>query len=177
MGRVHAEQVEYTGAAQRAAELGCASADHLERIDADGINALADSNTVGVLLPGAMTYLRDDPPPVAEMIEAGVDLAVATDFNPGSSPVRDLWACATLACLGMGLGVEQALLGITRNAGRALGRPDLGWLGPGSVGDLCLMAPPPGEPASHEVLVQYLGGHSARCVVRDGTILWGGENA
>ena len=125
VGRVHAEQVEHTGAAKRAAELGCASADHLERIDAEGINAMAAHGTIGVLLPGAMTYLGDAPPPVAELLEAGVDLAVATDFNPGSSPVRDLWACATLACIRMGLSVEQALVGITRNAGRALGRSDL----------------------------------------------------
>jgi imidazolonepropionase len=168
VGRVHAEQVEYTGAAQRAAELGCASADHLERIDPQGIESMAAHGTIGVLLPGAMTYLGDAPPPVAELLEAGVELAVATDFNPGSSPVRDLWACATLACIRMGLSVEQALVGITRNAGRALGRADLGWLGPGSVGDFALVAPPPGEPVRHEVLVQYMGGHRATVVVRDG---------
>ena len=173
VGRVHAEQVEHTGAAKRAAELGCASADHLERIDAEGINAMAAHGTIGVLLPGAMTYLGDAPPPVAELLEAGVDLAVATDFNPGSSPVRDLWACATLACIRMGLSVEQALVGITRNAGRALGRSDLGWLGPGSVGDIVLVAPPAGEPVRHEVLVQYMGGHRAKVVVKDGRVVVG----
>jgi imidazolonepropionase len=173
VGRVHAEQVEHTGAAARAAEMGCASADHLERIDADGIKAMAAHGTIGVLLPGAMTYLGDAPPPVAELLEAGVELAVATDFNPGSSPVRDLWACATLSCVRMGLNVEQALVGITRNAGKALGRLDLGWLGPGSVGDFALVVPPPGEPARPEVLVQYMGGHRAKVVVRDGRLVVG----
>ncbi len=171
VGRVHAEQVTLTGAAALAAGLGCASADHLERVDAAGIEALAARGTVGVLLPGAMTYLRDAAPPVAALRAAGVPLAVATDFNPGSSPVRDLLACATLACLSMGLTPEEAVQGITRVAGRALGRPDLGWLGPGSVGDMALFEPPPGEPPSWPVLVQYLGGHRASSVIRAGRVV------
>ncbi len=167
-GRVHAEQVQHTGAAALAAELGCTSADHLERLDEAGVAAMGASETVAVLLPGAMLYLKDPPPPVAALREAGVPLAVATDFNPGSSPVRSLLACATLSCLTMGLSVEEALLGITRVAGRALGRPELGWLGPGSTADLALFRPPPGEPVCHASLVQYLGGHRAEAVVRDG---------
>jgi imidazolonepropionase len=167
-GRVHAEQVQHTGAAALAAELGCTSADHLERLDPEVVAALGASDTVAVLLPGAMLYLRDPPPPVAALREAGVPLAVATDFNPGSSPVRSLLGCATLSCLTMGLSVEEALLGITRNAGRALGRPELGWLGPGSAADLALFRPPPGEPSAHASLIQYLGGHRAEVVVRDG---------
>lgn len=170
VGHLHAEQVAYTGAAALAAELGCASAEHLERVDAAGIAAMAAAGTVGVMLPGARAYLRDTAPPARQMIDAGVRLAVATDFNPGSSPVRDLWSCATLACLDFGLTVEEALLGITRHAGLALARPDLGWLGPGSAADLVLVAPPPGEPARYEVLVQYLGGHRAELVLRGGQI-------
>lgn len=167
-GRIHAEQVEHTGSAALAAELGCASADHLEQLDEAGVQALAASDTVGVLLPGARLYLKDPSPPARALIEAGGTVAVATDFNPGSSPVRDLLACATLACVEMGLTVDQALRGITRNAGLALGRPELGWLGPRSAADLALFKPPPGEPASAAVLVQYLGGHRAHVVVRDG---------
>ncbi len=170
IGHLHAEQVAHTGAAALAAELGCASAEHLERIDGAGIEAMAAAGTIGVMLPGARAYLRDSPPPAREMIAAGVRLAVATDFNPGSSPVRDLWSCATLACLDFGLSAEEALLGITRHAGLALGRPELGWLGPGSAADLVLVAPPPGEPARPEVLVQYLGGHRAALLVRGGRI-------
>jgi imidazolonepropionase len=166
--RIHAEQVAHTGAAAVAAELGATSADHLEQLDAAGVAAMAEHGTVAVLLPGAMLYLKDPPPPVAALREAGVPMAVSTDFNPGSSPVRDLWSCATLACLRMGLTVREALLGITRNAGRALGRDDLGWLGPGSAADMVLMAPPAGEPAELPVLVQYLGGHRATHVVKGG---------
>ncbi len=166
--RIHAEQVAHTGSAAMAAALGATSADHLEQLDAVGVQAMAEHGTVAVLLPGAMLYLKDPPPPVQALREAGVPMAVSTDFNPGSSPVRDLWSCATLACIRMGLRVDEALLGITRNAGRALGREDLGWLGPGSAADLALLAPPPGEPAELAVLVQYLGGHRATHVIKGG---------
>ena len=166
--RIHAEQVAHTGAAAMAAGLGATSADHLEQLDDAGVAAMARHGTVAVLLPGAMLYLKDPPPPVAALRAAGVPMAVSTDFNPGSSPVRDLWTCATLACLRMGLRVDEALLGITRNAGRALGRDDLGWIGPGSSADLVLLAPPPGEPAELAVLVQYLGGHRAHHLVKAG---------
>jgi len=169
--RVHAEQVVHTGAAALAASLGATSADHLERLDDAGVDALARAGTVAVLLPGAMLYLKDPPPPAAALRRAGVRMAVATDFNPGSSPVRDLLACATLACLTLGFTVEEALLGITRHAGLALGRPDLGWIGPGSAGDLSLFFPPPGEPADPAVLVQYLGSHRACRVVKHGRLV------
>ncbi len=162
--RIHAEQVAFTGAARLAAELGARSADHLERIDADGIAAMASSGTVAVLLPGAMLYLRDPSPPVAALRAAGVRMAIGTDFNPGSSPVRDLLTCATLACLTMGLTVREALAGVTSCAADALNRPRLGRLAPGSQADVAAFRPPPGEPAEARVLVQYLGGHRAEHV-------------
>lgn len=166
--RAHAEQVEYTGIAAAAAALGATCVDHLERLDEAGVAALAAHGTVAVMLPGAQLYLRDTAPPVAALREAGVPLAVGTDLNPGSSPVHDPWTCATLACLIQGLTVEEALLGLTRNAGRALGRPMLGHLGPGAVGDLVLIRPPPGEPPTAAALVQHLGGAQVLAVVQDG---------
>ena len=166
--KAHAEQIEHTGIAALAARLGALSVDHLERLDDDGIAAMAASGTVAVLLPGAMLYLRDPSPPVARLRAAGVPLAVATDFNPGSSPLPDLWAAATLSCLTMGLTVEEALAGITRHAATALGRPDLGRLEVGCAADLVLVRPPAGEPAELRVLVQYLGGHRAERVYKGG---------
>lgn len=162
--RVHAEQVEHTGAAALAASLGALSADHLERLDEAGAAAMGRAGTVAVLLPGAMVYLRDTSPPIDLLRRHGVSMAVGTDFNPGSSPVRDLWACATLACVTMRLTVAEALAGITTVAARAVGRPDRGWLGPGSRADLALFAPPPGEPAELRTLIQYMGGHVAEQV-------------
>ncbi|MFT4624453.1 MAG: imidazolonepropionase [Myxococcota bacterium] len=156
--RIHAEQVEHTGAAAMAARLGALSCDHLERIDAVGIDAMAASGSVAVMLPGAMLYLRDASPPVGALREAGVPLAVATDLNPGSSPVGDLWACATLAAVTMRLTVEEALLGITAVAADALGLPERGRIRPGGPGDVVVVRPPAGERASPAVLVQYLGG-------------------
>lgn len=166
--KAHAEQVEHTGVAALAASFGALSCDHLERVDDAGIAAMAAAGTVAVLLPGAMLHLRDPAPPVARLRAAGVPMAVATDLNPGSSPVPDLWACAALACLTMGLTVEEALAGITVNAGRALGRPDLGRLAPGAPADVALYRPPPGEVPDPRALVQSVGGHRAEQVFIDG---------
>ena len=98
-------------------------------------------------------------------------MAVATDFNPGSSPVADLWSCATLACLTMGLTVDEALLGITRVAAECLGLPRHGWIGPGSAADLALIEPPSGEPCAPDSLVQFMGPHRARTVIASGRVL------
>ena len=166
--RAHAEQVAFTGIAGAAARLGATAVDHLERIDEAGIAALARYGTVAVLLPGAQLYLRDSAPPVAAMREAGVRLAVGTDLNPGSSPLHDLWTAATLACLLQGLTVEEAMRGITVEAGRALGHPELGRLAPGLPGDLILVAPPPGEPVRVAPLIQHMGAQSVIDLVRDG---------
>lgn len=172
--RVHAEQIAYTGVAEAAARLGATCADHLERLDEAGVAALAAHGTVAVLLPGAQLYLRDTSPPVAALRAAGVPMAIGTDLNPGSSPVHDLWACATLATLLQRLTVEEAVLGVTRHAGAALGRPELGWLGLTSVADLALFAPPPGEPAQVAGLVQNLGFPRAHTVIRDGRVVFSG---
>ena len=166
--RAHAEQVSHTGIAAAAARLGATCVDHLERLDEKGVAAMAASGTVATLLPGAQLYLRDSPPPVGLLREAGVPFAVATDLNPGSSPLHDLWAAATLSCILQGLSLAEAVRGITRNAGLALGRSELGWLGAGSAADLALYRPPPGEPAMVDTLVQHLQGHQAVAVVRDG---------
>ena len=166
--KIHAEQLTHTGAAAMAAELGAVSADHLEYIDESGVATLARHGTVAVLLPGAMLQLSLPSPPVASLREAGVPLCVATDLNPGSSTFHDLWVCASLSCLTMGLTVDEAILGITANAGRALGRPDLGRLVKGGPGDLVVMAPAPGEPATAASLLQHVGGASPRLVVSGG---------
>ena len=171
--RAHAEQVTHTGMAAAAARLGATCVDHLEQLDAEGIQAMAENNTVAVLLPGAQLYLKDPTPPVAALRQAGVPMAVGTDLNPGSSPLHDIWTAATLACIAQGLTVEEAILGITRNAGRALGRPEVGWIGQGSVADLALFAPPPGEPPTAASLIQHMGRSGAVAVIADGVRVHG----
>lgn len=169
--KAHAEQVAHTGIAAAAARMGALSVDHLERLDDAGVAAMAQAGTVAVLLPGAQLYLKDSPPPVEALRAAGVPMALATDLNPGSSPVHDPWTIATLACLLQGFTVEEAVLGLTRHAGRALGRDELGWLGPGSVADLALFRPPPGEPCDVAALVQHQGSWRVEALFRDGEAL------
>lgn len=167
--RAHAEQVSHTGIAEAAADLGAIALDHLERINDAGIAAMARAETVAVLLPGAQLYLKDSAPPVEAFREAGVPMAVGTDLNPGSSPVHDLWTAATLACVVQGLTIEEAIIGITRNAARAIGQPESGVLVTGGRADIALFAPPPGEPATVAGLIQHMGLPDAVCVIVNGT--------
>ncbi|MBI5478290.1 MAG: imidazolonepropionase [Deltaproteobacteria bacterium] len=136
--RLHADQIAETGAAALAAELGARSADHLERISADGIAALAGAGTTAVLLPGAALCLGDPWPPARALIKAGVPVALGTDLNPGSSMTESLPLMMSLACTQMRMRVEEAWLAVTRVAADSLGRADAGRLQPGSRADLVL---------------------------------------
>lgn len=137
--RLHADQRTAGGGAQLAAEYGALSADHLERTDAEGAAALARAGTVAVLLPGAFYALRDEEkPPVALFRQAGVRMAVATDCNPGSSPLTSLLTAVNMAVILFGLTVDEALAGVTREAARAIGRWDE--MGSLEVGKACNLA-------------------------------------
>lgn len=122
--KLHAEQLSDSGGAIRAAQLGALSCDHLEYLSPEGVDAMAQAGSVAVLLPGAFFHLRESKkPPTGRLREAGVPIAIATDFNPGTSPVRSLRMCGQWAALLFGLSLEEVFLGITLNATRALGRP------------------------------------------------------
>jgi len=121
--RLHADQLADDGAAALAAELGAASADHLEHASEAGIDALARAGTCGVLLPAATFFLMSDtPPPGRRLIEGGVPVVVATDFNPGSCPCDSMSAALWFACLTARLTVDEAITAATLNAACALGR-------------------------------------------------------
>ncbi len=169
--RAHAEQVTHTGIAATAAKMGATCVDHLERCTLEDVEALAKHGTVATLLPGAQLYLKDSPPPTSLLREAGVPMAVATDLNPGSSPIHDLWTCATLSCLLQGLTIPEAILGITRHAGQALGYSHLGWLGNGSASDCILLRPPPGEPPILESVIQHMGSKKVTMVAKNARIM------
>jgi imidazolonepropionase len=133
---VHADQFERSGGAQLAAQLGARSADHLEAATEDDWKDLARAGTVGVLLPCAALTLRQRLPE-AEMIQrSGARVAIATDFNPGTSPAQSLLECAALASRLCGFSAEAALMAITWNAARALGvESEIGHLNPGACAD------------------------------------------
>src|SRR5690606_15070271 len=129
-------------------------ADHLEWLDEDGARALGACGAVAVLLPGAWYCLRDTrKPPVALLREYGVPIAVATDLNPGTSPVASLLAAMHLGAHAFGLTPDEVLLGVTAHAARALGLTDRGTIAPGQRADLCLWDIP-----APEFLVYQLGG-------------------
>jgi imidazolonepropionase len=123
--KLHAEQLSNLGGAALAATFGALSADHLEYLDAAGAQAMAKSGTVAVLLPGAFYFLREkQAPPVGALRAAGVPIAIATDCNPGSSPLASLLLTMNMASTLFRLTPEEALAGVTRNAARALGLED-----------------------------------------------------
>jgi imidazolonepropionase len=137
--KLHAEQLTDQGGAAFAARHAALSADHLEYLSPDGIAAMAAAGTVAVILPGAFYTLREtQAPPVAALRAAGVPMAVATDLNPGSSPLASLTLAMNMACTLFRLTPEEALLGVTRHAARALGLTDRGRIAPGLRADLCL---------------------------------------
>jgi glutamyl-tRNA synthetase len=141
--RVHADQLTTGGGAELAAELSAASADHLEKASDAGLEALARAKVVGVLLPGSVAYLGEAPRGLGKrLVERGVEVAVATDANPGSSPTHNLPLAATLAVTQMGLTAEQALRAITLGAAHALKRDDIGSLAVGSRADFLVLESP-----------------------------------
>ncbi len=118
--KVHAEQLSRTGAAVMAAEMGALSVDHLEYLSAADCDQISGTGTVATLLPGAFYCLSEtQKPPVEALRQNGIPLAIATDCNPGSSPIASLLLVANLACNLYGLTPEEALTGITRNAALA----------------------------------------------------------
>ncbi len=138
--KLHADQLSDNGGAALAATHGALSADHLEYSDLAGIDAMADAGTVAVLLPGAYYTLREQRlPPVAALRARNVPIALATDCNPGTSPICSILDAMNMACVLFGLTPTEALHGVTRHAARALGlEADRGTLEPGKRADFAI---------------------------------------
>ncbi|WP_131782255.1 imidazolonepropionase [Legionella gresilensis] len=135
--KCHAEQLSNLGASKLAASLGALSCDHLEYLDEEGARAMAEMGSVAVLLPGAFYFLRATKlPPIALLRQLKIDIAIATDCNPGSSPTASLLLMMNMACQYFGLTVEEVLTSVTTNAAKALGIADIGAIKPGCVADL-----------------------------------------
>jgi imidazolonepropionase len=166
--KVHADQLTCTGGAELAAEVGAVSADHLECISATGIQRLRASGTVAVSLPFASLYLNTPPMPARRLIEAGVPVAVATDFNPGSAPSYHLPMALTLACTLQRMTPTEALKGATSIAARALGlEREVGSLEPGKSADFAVIDAP-----SVEQWLYHLRANACVRTVARGKELW-----
>ena len=166
--KLHAEQLSDQGGAALAAGFGALSADHLEYLSDEGIAAMARAGTVAVLLPGAFYFLRETRlPPVDALRAAAVPMAIATDSNPGSSPVGSLLLMLSMACTLFRMTPEEALAGVTREAARALGRaPDLGTLEVGKQADFVLWD------IEHPAELGYrIGANPCAQVVKDGRLV------
>uniref|UniRef100_A0A0S6Z0P1 Imidazolonepropionase n=1 Tax=Mizugakiibacter sediminis TaxID=1475481 RepID=A0A0S6Z0P1_9GAMM len=162
--KLHADQLSDLGGAALAAEFDALSADHLEWTSEASVRAMARAGTVAVLLPGAFYALRETRlPPIAALRAHGVPIAVATDLNPGTSPLLSLRLAMNMACTLFRLTPEEALRGATVNAARALGLADRGTLTVGARADLVVWDV--GQPAE---LCYWIGGSPARRVFAGG---------
>ena len=141
--KLHADQLSDGGGAALAADYNAVSAEHLEYVSPEGIRKLARSGTVAVSLPLASLHLGEPYLPARKLLEAGVPVAVATDFNPGSAPSYHLPLAMTLACLNQAMTPQEALTGATTVAARAIDRHDrVGSLLPGYLADLAVIDAP-----------------------------------
>jgi imidazolonepropionase len=159
--KLHAEQLSHTGAALLLAELGGLSADHLEVATTADFEALAAAGSVATLLPGAAAILKKRLPDAALLRQTGVTVALASDHNPGSSPLYGLLPALQLATALAGFTVEETVVAGTASAADAVGRPTWGRLEPGSVADYLVVDGPDallplyswGDPQLHEVVI------------------------
>ncbi|MHB8958614.1 MAG: imidazolonepropionase [Candidatus Limnocylindrales bacterium] len=172
--RLHADELVPSGGAELAAELGALSADHLHTPSDEGLAALAeaaggDHPTVATLLPATTWFLMaDDAAPARRFIDAGVPVALGTDFNPGTSPTPNLPLVMTIACLEMGLSPAEALAAVTINAAHAVGvARDAGSLEPGKLADIVIWrAPDVGQ------LPYWVGADLVDVVVKRGRVVY-----
>ena len=166
--RLHAEQLSRSGGTKLAVHMEAASVDHLERVNSSDIRALAKSKTVATLLPGAVFHLgKASYPPARKLIDAGAAVALATDFNPGTSPSLSMPMMLSLACAQMRMSPAEAITAATINSAHALLRADrLGSLEPGKQADLCAF-----EVSDYREIPYYFGVNLCRLTVKRGEII------
>ena len=166
--KLHADEIVPLGGAELAAELGAISADHLLVISDRGIEKMAAAGVIAVLLPGTTFYLREEHyAPARKMIEAGVPLALATDFNPGSSPNNNLQMVINIACLYLRMTPAEVINAITINAAHALGRSaTIGSLEENKTADLVIFDAP-----NYDYLAYRYGTNLVETVIKNGTVV------
>ena len=166
--KIHADELVATGGAELAVELGAVSADHLGKTSPAGIEALAASDTVAVLLPGTSFYLAlEAHAPARAFLDAGCAVALATDCNPGSCLTESLPMILTLACLNLRMSPAEVLVAATRNAAYAVDRPDRGVIEPGKRADLVVWDVP-----SWRYIPTHFGVSLVEAVYTQGQLVW-----
>jgi imidazolonepropionase len=167
--KMHAEEINNSGGAILAAELGCVSAEHLIKIDESGIKALAAAPTVAVCLPCTSFYLNEAFAPARDIIACGVPVAIATDFNPGSSPNFNLQLAMSTACYRYKMTPGEILTAVTLNAAAVLGKEaEIGSLEPGKLGDIVVW-----DSKDLDYILYRYGSNLAKTVVKRGKIIKG----
>ena len=166
--RLHIDQLSSGGGAELAAELGAVSAEHLDFISDQGIDRMIEAGVIFTLLPGAVFFLGHDKyPPARKIIDQGGVIALATDFNPGSSMTRSLPMMMTLACVFMGMNADEVLAAVTLNAAQSLNRADrLGSIEAGKQADLVLWDAP-----SHHYIPYHYGENMVSAVFKKGEVV------
>jgi imidazolonepropionase len=165
--KLHADEFSDLGGARLAAELGAVSADHLLRASEAGLAALAEAGTVAVLLPGTAFYLNLPYANARRMIEMSVPVALATDYNPGSSPTWSMPAIISLACIAMKMSPAEAIAAATINAAWAIGMAEeVGSLEPGKAADMTVFDVP-----DHREIAMPFGSSLVRQVIKRGRVV------
>jgi imidazolonepropionase len=165
--KVHADELSACGGAELAAKVGAISADHLEHMSSKGIDALRESEVLATLLPGVSFFLGHQYAPARELIEAGVPVALASDFNPGSCMSFSMPMMMTIACTQMKMTPEETITASTLNGAAALGLSDkLGSIEAGKVADIAIYDIP-----NYRYLPYHFGTNFLRTVIKRGVIL------
>lgn len=165
-GKIHADEINDTGAASLAAKTGALTAEHLIHASEAGLKAMGDAGTIAVLLPCTSFYLNEDYADARKMIELGIPVAIATDFNPGSTPNMNLQAAMTIAVLKYRLRPEEVLTAVTLNAAAAIGLAGShGSIEPGKKADLVVWEAP-----DLDYLLYRYGTNAARLVIKAGEV-------
>ena len=168
--RMHADEFVDSGAAELAGEIGALSADHLMAVSEQGIKALAENNVIATLLPGTTFFLgKNNYAPARKLIDAGITIALATDFNPGSSHIQSMPFIISLACLFLGLTVEEAFTAATYNAAQTLGlHNEIGSVELGKKADLIIW-----DLDSLIDIPYYISNHPIQKVLKNGEVVFG----
>jgi len=167
--RLHADEFMNSGAAELAGEVGAISADHLMAVSADGINALVENDVIATLLPGTTFFLgKSTYAPARELINSGITLSLATDFNPGSCYIQSMPFIMTLACMHLGMTVEESFQAVTYYSAKALELEDkIGSIEVGKSADLIVWGI-----SSLLDIPYYVSNHPIRYVMKNGEVVF-----